>query len=66
MQETTDDGKSDVENEEHFCTDGRIETGAAILENSVEVPRKIKNRITLRPSNSTTRNLSKGYRSADS
>ena len=28
--------------------------------------KKIKNRITLQPSNSTTRNLSKGYRSADS
>ena len=43
-----------------------MQTGAAALENSVEVPHKIKNRITLRPSNSTTRNLPKGYRSASS
>ena len=42
-----------------------MQTGAATLENSVEVPHKIKNRITLRPSNSTTSNLLKGYRSAD-
>ena len=37
-----------------------------LLWKSVEVPQKIKNRTTLQPSNSTTRNLSKGYRSADS
>ena len=42
-----------------------MQTGAAALENSVEVPQKIKNRTTLRPSNSTARNLPKGYRSAD-
>ena len=42
-----------------------MHTGAAALENSVEVPQKIKNRSTLRPSNSTARNLPKGYRSAD-
>ena len=42
-----------------------MQTGAAALENSVEVPQKIKNRSTLRPSNSTARNLPKGYRSAD-
>ena len=41
-----------------------MQTGAATLKNSVEVPQKI-NRTTLRPHNSTTRNLSKGYRSAD-
>ena len=41
-----------------------MQTGAATLE--VEAPQKIKNRITLQPSNSTTRNLSKGSRSADS
>ena len=41
-----------------------MQTGAAGLENSVEVPQKIKNRTTLQPSNSTIRNLSKGYRSA--
>ena len=32
---------------------------------SVEVPQKIKNRPTLWPSNSTVRNLPKGYRSTD-
>ena len=40
-----------------------MQTGAAALENSVEVPQKIKNRITLQPSNSTPRNLSIGYQS---
>ena len=44
----------------------RMQTDAAALENSVEVPQKIKNRMTLWPSNSTTRYSSKGYRSADS
>ena len=42
-----------------------MQTGAAPLENSVEVPQKIKNRTTLWPSNSTARNLPKGIRSAD-
>ena len=36
-----------------------MQTGAATLENSVEVPQKIKNRTTLWPSNSTARNLPK-------
>ena len=43
----------------------RVQTGAAALENSVEVPQKIKNRTTLLPRNSTTRNLSTRYRIAD-
>ena len=38
-----------------------MQTGAATLEKSVELPRKIKNRTTLRPSNCTTRYFSKGY-----
>ena len=42
-----------------------MQTGAATLENSVEVPQKIENKTTLGPSNSTTRNLSKGYKNAD-
>ena len=42
-----------------------MQTGAASLENSVEVPQKIKNRSTLWPSNNTARNLPKGYRSTD-
>ena len=36
-----------------------MQTGVVTLENSVEVPQKIKNRTTLQPSNSTSRNLSK-------
>ena len=43
-----------------------MQPGAAALENSVEVPQTIKNRSTLRASNSTARNLPKGYRSAES
>ena len=39
-----------------------INTGAATLENSMEVLQKIKNRITLQPSNCPTRYISKGYR----
>ena len=41
-----------------------MQTGAATLENSMEVPQKIKNRTTLRPSNSTTKYLPTGYRCA--
>ena len=37
-----------------------MQAGAATLENSMEVPQKTKNRTTLRPSNCTTRHLSKG------
>ena len=42
-----------------------MQTGVATLENSVEVPQKIKNITTLRASNSTARNMPKGYRSSD-
>ena len=42
-----------------------MQTGTATLENSMEAPQKIKNITILQPSTSTTRNLSKGYRSAD-
>ena len=41
-----------------------MQTGAATLENSMEVHHKIKNRTTLQPSNCTTRYLSKGYKCA--
>ena len=41
-----------------------MQAGAATLENSIEVPQKTLNRTTLRPSNCTTRYLSKGYRRA--
>ena len=64
-QATTDDGE-DVEKEDFFCILVGMQTGAATLENSMEVPQKIKNRTTLRPCNCTTRYLSKGYKDADS
>ena len=41
-----------------------MQTGTATLENSTEVPQKLKNGTTLQPSNCTTRYLSKGNRCA--
>ena len=41
-----------------------MQAGAVTLENSMEVPQKIKNRTTLQPSNCTIRYLCKGYRYA--
>ena len=43
-----------------------MQTGAATVENSMEVPKKIKNRATQWLSNCTIRYVSKGYKSADS
>ena len=43
-----------------------MQTGAATLENTMEVLQKIGNRTILSPSNCTTRYLSKGYKNADS
>ena len=42
-----------------------MQTAAATLENSMEVPQKIKNRTTLQPSNCTTRYLSRAYKNAN-
>ena len=42
-----------------------MQTGAAALQNTMEVPQKVKNRTTLQPSNCTTEYLSEGYRCAD-
>ena len=42
-----------------------MQTGAATLENSIEVPQKVKNRATLQPRNCTTRYLPKGYKNTD-
>ena len=42
-----------------------MQTGASTLENSLEVPQKIKNRTTLWPSNCITRYLYKGYKDAN-
>ena len=39
-----------------------MQAGTVTLENSLEVPQKIKNRSTLQPSNCTTRYLLKGYK----
>ena len=47
-----------------FALLGGMQTGAVTLENSMEVPQKIKNRTTLPPSDCTTRYLSKGFRCA--
>ena len=42
-----------------------MDTGAAALENGLEVPRKMKKGTTLWPSTCTTRYFSKGYSNAD-
>ena len=43
-----------------------IQTGTATLENSMEVPQKVRNRTTLQPSNCIIRYLPKGYKNTDS
>ena len=49
----------DVEKRQHSCTaGGKIDT--VTIEDSVEVPYKIRNKTTIRPSNTTSRHLSKG------
>ena len=47
-QATTDVGE-DAEKEKPFALLMSMQTGAATLENSMEVPQKIKNRTTLQP-----------------
>ena len=42
-----------------------MQSGAPTLENSMEVPQKVKNRTTLQPSNCTTRYLPKGYKNTN-
>ena len=49
-----------MEKWEPSCTVGGNANWCSTLENSVEVPQKIKNRTTLGPSNSTTRNYPRG------
>ena len=39
----------------------RMQAGSVTLENSMEVPQKVKNKATLRPSNCTTRYLLQRY-----
>ena len=43
-----------------------MQTSAAILENSMEVPQEVKNRSTLGPSHWTIKYLPKGYKNTDS
>ena len=43
-----------------------MQTGAATVENSMEVPQKVKNRTTLWSSNCTTRYLPKEYKNTNS
>ena len=43
-----------------------MQADAATLENSMEVPQKVKNRTTLQSSNCTTRYLPKGHKNTDS
>ena len=42
-----------------------MQAGAATLENSMDVPQKVKNRTTPRPSNCTIRYLPKGDKHSD-
>ena len=42
-----------------------IQSGAATLENSLEVPQKVENRATLQPSNCTTRYLPQRHKCSD-
>jgi len=43
-----------------------MQTGAATIENNMEVPQKIKNRTTLQPSNHITGYLAKKYKNTNS
>ena len=42
-----------------------MQTGAAALENRMELPQKVKNRAPLPPSNCTARHLPKEYKNTD-
>ena len=42
-----------------------MKTGATLLENNIEFPQKLKNGISLQPSNCTTTYLPKGYKSTN-
>ena len=64
-QETTNIGE-DTEKGEHFSLLVRMQTGAATLENRMEVSQKIKNRTILQSRNCSIRYLPKGYKNADS
>ena len=57
----TDVGK-DVEKGESFTLLVGVQVSTTTLGNSMEVPQKLENRVTLRLSNCTTRYLTKGYK----
>ena len=63
-QATTDVGEDAERENISFALLVGMQTGAATLENSIEVPQKTKNRTTLQPSNCTTKHLSTRYRCA--
>ena len=52
-QQITSVGK-DVEKKEHSCTVGRIENLCNTMENTMDVPQKIKNRTAIQSRNSTS------------
>ena len=45
---------------------GGVQTGVATVESSMEIPQKIKNEAAFSPSDSTSRNISKGTQSTNS
>ena len=57
-QEITNVDK-DVEKNEPSCTAGRSQIGTGTVENVIQFPQKIKNKITIWSSNSTTEYLPK-------
>ena len=63
-QETTDVGRDAEEGNPLTLLMG-LEAGTATLENSMEVPQKVENRATQRPSNCTTRDLYQRYKCND-
>ena len=63
-QETANVGE-DVEKGEPFCTLVGMWTGAATLENCVEVPQRVKNRTALWLSNCTAGDLPQRYRCSE-
>ena len=54
-----------METEKPSYTVGVMQIDAANLQNTMEVPQKVKNRSTLPPSNCTTRYLPKGHKNTD-
>ena len=51
-----------MEEKESSCIIGEMQTVAATVEDSMEIPQKVKNRITISFNNSTTGYLHKEYK----